>query len=207
MKRICSVLVCLTLLAGVSEARWGLAGKRIVVDPGHGGNNPGAVGPTGLKESDANWQVSVALKHYLENQGGAKVLLTRSQYRDESLANRAYKANKWGADRFVSVHHNAATNRNWNGVETYSAINGSRASDDMRNKIHKRLVGGLGIRNIGAKKANFYVLRNTRMPAVLVEPSFISNRYQEARLKDPAYNWKEAYYIYAGIADHYGVKP
>lgn len=207
MKRLFVLIACLVLVAGVGEARWGLAGKRIVVDPGHGGRNPGAVGPTGLKESDANWRVSTALKHYMENQGGAKVLMTRSQYQDESLAGRVAKANRWGADRFISVHHNAASNRSWNGVETYSATNGSWASQDMRNKIHKRLVGGLGIRNIGAKKANFYVLRNTKMPAVLVEPAFVSNRYQEARLKDPAYNWKEAYYIYAGIADHFGVRP
>lgn len=207
MKRLLVFLACLVLISGISEASWGLAGKRIVVDPGHGGKNPGAVGPTGLKESDANWRVATALKYYLEKQGGAKVLLTRTQYQDVSLAGRVTKANRWGAERFISVHHNAASNPNWNGVETYSPRNGSWASHDMRNKIHNRLVGGLGIRNIGAKTAGFYVLRNTKMPSVLVEPAFVSNRYQEARLKNPAYNWKEAYFIYAGIADHYKVKP
>ncbi len=77
----------------------------------------------------------------------------------------------------------------------------------MRNKIQDRLAGGLGTGDLGAKTANFYVLRNTNMPAVLVEAGFVTNRYQEARLKDPEYNWKEAWYIYAGIADHYNVKP
>ena len=135
------------------------------------------------------------------------MLLTRPQNQDVSLAGRVAKANNWGADRFISIHHNASTNPNLKGVETYCAPGASWASQDLRNKIQKRLAQGLGTGNLGAKTANFYVLRNTNMPAVLVEAGFVSNRYEEARLKDPAYNWKEAWYIYAGIADHFNVKP
>ncbi|HHY46275.1 MAG TPA: N-acetylmuramoyl-L-alanine amidase [Firmicutes bacterium] len=199
--------VLLACLLQAVHASGGLKGVRIVVDPGHGGWDPGAVGPTGLTEKEVNLRVGTALRNCLVEYGGATVMMTRWGDQDVSLEDRVNMANWWGADRFVSVHHNASTNPYYNGTETYAYTYGSWTSLDMRNKVHQRLVRGLGLPDHGPKTANFYVLRYTRMPAILTEASFITNPYQEARLKDPGYTWREGYYIYQGIADHFGVAP
>ena len=195
--------LCLLLESQAAYA-WGeLAGKKITVDPGHGGWDPGAVGPTGLTEKDVNLRVATALRNCLVEYGGASVQMTRWGDWDVSLEDRVAMANSWGADRFISVHHNASVNRWYNGTEVYSYTYGSWTSHDLRNKVHSRLVRGLGLPDLGPKTANFYVLRRTWMPSILTEASFITNPYQEARLKDPGYTWREGYYIYLGIVDHY----
>ena len=207
-----AAVICITTLAWIgatqiASARGGLGGVTFMVDPGHGGWDPGAVGPTGLTEKDVNLRVATALRNCLAEYGGATVRMTRYGDYDVSLEDRVYMANQWGADRFISVHHNASVNPAYNGTETYAYTYGSWTSMDMRNRVHWSLVRGLGLADHGPKTANFYVLRYTRMPAILTEASFITNPYQEARLKDPGYTWREGYYIYRGIADHFGVSP
>lgn len=181
-----------------------LSGRRIVVDPGHGGWDPGAKGPTGLREKDVNLRVATSLRNCLVEYGGAQVKLTRTDDRYISLTQRAQIANAWGGQRFISIHHNANTNRAINGTEVYAHTNSNWTSKDLRNKVQARLVKTMGLRNIGAKTANFSVLRNTSMPSILTEASFISNPYEEARLKNPNYVWKQAFAIYQGVVDHMG---
>lgn len=181
-----------------------LSGRRIVVDPGHGGWDPGAKGPTGLREKDVNLRVATSLRNILVEYGGAQVKMTRTDDRYLALTERARIANAWGGQRFISIHHNANNNRAINGTEVYSHTNSSWASKDLRNKVQARLVQRMGLRNIGAKTANFSVLRNTHMPSILTEASFISNPYEEARLKNPSYVWKQAFAIYQGVVDHMG---
>ncbi|HHV61809.1 MAG TPA: N-acetylmuramoyl-L-alanine amidase [Firmicutes bacterium] len=200
-------LLCILGSPAAVYARGGLRGVRIVVDPGHGGWDPGAVGPTGLTEKEVNLRVGIALRNCLVEYGGATVLMTRWDDSDVSLEDRVQMANWWGADRFVSVHHNASYDRSLNGTQTYAYTYGSWASFDMRNKVQDRLVWGQGLPDKGAMTANYYVLKYTNMPAILTEASFITNPYQEARLRDRGYTWREGYYIYQGIADHFGVAP
>ncbi|MCL4515043.1 MAG: N-acetylmuramoyl-L-alanine amidase [Firmicutes bacterium] len=188
-------------------ATGGLTGVKITVDPGHGGSDPGAVGPTGLTEKAVNLRVGTVLKNCLVEYGYATVQMTRTTDVDVSLADRVALANNWGANRFISVHHNASTDPSVNGTETYAYYYGSSASFDLRDKVHARLLAGMGLPNRGALTAGFYVLKYTNMPAILTEASFISNPYEEARLKDAGYTWREGYYIYQGVADHYGVAP
>ena len=193
----------LALQAGAQQMR----GVRILIDPGHGGWDPGAVGPTGLTEAEVNLQVAVHLRNCLREYGGAEVAFTHWGERYVPLAERAAIANWWGADRFISIHHNGHNNPWVNGTEVFSHPHGSWASHDLRNKVHNRLLQVYGLRNLGTKTANFTVLRNTHMPAILTEASFITNPYEEARLKRQEYLWRQAYYIYLGIADHLGVQP
>lgn len=181
-----------------------LTGKKIFVDPGHGGTDSGAVGPTGLKEKDVNLRVATVLRNSLVEYGGATVLMSRTGDQTRSLTQRTNQANAWGAHRFISVHHNAASSSSANGTETYSHPNGSAASHDLRNKVHAQLLAWGGLANRGVKTANFHVLRESTMPAILTEASFITNPYEEARLRDAGYTWRQGYYIYKGICDHYG---
>ncbi len=93
--------------------------KVVVIDPGHGGVDPGAVGPTGYYEKTANFRIAQYLKEYLENQLGLKVIMTRNADRYLDLKNRTAVANEAGADLFISVHNNASASRNPYGITTY----------------------------------------------------------------------------------------
>ncbi|NLM38324.1 MAG: N-acetylmuramoyl-L-alanine amidase [Firmicutes bacterium] len=196
--------VFLVTTTAVAAAGKPLAGVKVVVDAGHGGWDPGAVGVNGLTEKQINLQVAKALRNCLVEYGGAQVVMTRTDDSYVSLAARVQKANAAWADRFVSVHHNGSLNPAHNGTSVYSAKNGSAASHDLRDKVQKRLLQMTGLRDLGANTANYYVLRNTRMPAVLTEASFITNPTEEAKLRDPGYLWRQAYYIYLGLVDHMG---
>lgn len=200
------ILVILFLVATgtVAVANKPLAGVKVVVDAGHGGWDPGAVGVNGLTEKQVNLQVAKALRNCLIEYGGADVIMTRTDDSYVSLAARVQKANASWADRFISIHHNGSVNPAHNGTSVYSAKTGSAASHDLRNKVQKRLLQMTGLRDLGANTANFYVLRNTRMPAILTEASFITNPKEEAKLRDPGYLWRQAYYIYLGLVDHMG---
>lgn len=197
-------LIFLVTTAAVAVANKPLAGVKVVVDAGHGGWDPGAVGVNGLTEKQVNLQVAKALRNCLVEYGGAEVIMTRTDDSYLSLAARVQKANDNWADRFISIHHNGSVNPTHNGTAVYSARVGSAASHDLRNKVQNRLLQMTGLRDLGANTANFYVLRHTRMPAILTEASFITNPKEEEKLRDPGYLWREAYYIYQGLVDHMG---
>lgn len=93
--------------------------RRIVVDPGHGGHDPGAIGVGGTKEKDVVLQIGLKLAHKLKEELGIDVVLTRSTDEFIELQERTAIANKVGADLFVSVHANASLNRSTSGIETY----------------------------------------------------------------------------------------
>jgi N-acetylmuramoyl-L-alanine amidase len=185
----------------------GLAGKTIVIDPGHasiqsgGGSDPGAVGPSKLYEKDVVLDVAQKLKGFLEAKG-AKVILTRTGDTKLSLKGRADVANNNNADIFVSIHTNASVNKSANGTETYfyGKVNGqSQAREKLAKAVNKEIVAALGRQNRGVKEANFAVLRYTSMPSILVEIAFISNNEEEKLLADPAFRIKAAQGIANGI--------
>jgi N-acetylmuramoyl-L-alanine amidase len=207
MKKLLIGLVAMLLvLSSVSMALAanGLSGKKIFVDPGHGGTDPGAVGPTGLQEKSVNLRVGTVLKECLIEYGGATVQMSRTDDSYVGLSDRAAAANNWGADRFISIHHNAFSDASVNGTETYSYYSYGDCAD-LSKKVQAQLVNWGNLNNRGAKTANYTVLRETTMPAILTEASFISNPDEEARLRDPSYTWREGYYIYKGVCDHYSV--
>ena len=205
-KSIVLALLLVLALSVTAFAAGGLAGKKIYVDPGHGGSDPGAVGPTGLQEKAVNLRVGTVLNNCLVEYGAATVRMSRTTDVFVGLSARAADANAWGATRFVSIHHNSSATASVNGTETYCHSTLSGTNDyDMRNKIHAQLLAWGGLTNRGALTADFAVLRETNMAAVLTEASFISNPSEETRLRDTNYTWREGYYIYKGICDHFGV--
>lgn len=153
---------------------------KIMLDAGHGGTNPGAIGPGGLEEAYVNLDVVLRLGRILTNRG-FEVNYTRVEDVNVSLAERAALANEWGADYFVSVHCNSNVNPDIKGTATYYYKDGTVAQA-LAQVVNDALSEQIGTRNIGIFQANFAVLRRTRMPAILVELAFISNPEEEALL-------------------------
>jgi N-acetylmuramoyl-L-alanine amidase len=211
--------------------------RRIVVDAGHGGRDPGAIGPRRVREKDVTLAIARLLAKRLRA-SGFEVVLTRKDDRYLALEERTAIANTSGGDLFVSIHANAHPRRNRSGVETYflnvaddryaarlaARENGVELSDrgdgdvsriltDLDAKasadssrrlaaiVQRELTAGVRsrvgeVRDLGVKSALFYVLLGARMPAVLVETAFISNRVEERRLASTRYQEEVA----AGIA-------
>jgi N-acetylmuramoyl-L-alanine amidase len=209
--------------------------RRIVVDAGHGGHDPGAIGPSRLREKDVTLAMAKKLAARLRGYG-FEVVLTRSDDRFLALEERTALANTHKGDLFVSVHANANPRRSWSGIETYflnvtddryarrlaarengvdlsvagdlariltdlDAKASADASQRLAHLVQREVCGGVRarvgeVRDLGVKNALFYVLLGARMPAVLVETGFISNRAEERRLASARYQDEVA----AGIA-------
>lgn len=191
-----------------------LAGTTIVVDPGHGGPDSGAVGPNGTYEKNNTLPVGLYLADLLRS-SGANVILTRSKdvspaganYTEaEDLKARVNIANQNQADLFISIHNDSFSNPDAGGTTTYYSLSSSAANESkaLGLDIQQEVVKELGLYNRNVKTANFYVIKNTTMPAVLVELGFISNPTEEALLSSSAFQKKTADGIYQGILAYRG---
>lgn len=153
---------------------------KIYLDPGHGGHDPGAVGKKSNEKSNV-LNVAKKLAAILREKGHT-VKLSRTTDVFITLNGRASGANKWGADIFISLHNNAAV-ASASGFETF-IYNGSTSANTKRlqSDVHNAISSKIGITDRGKKSANFAVVRQTKMPAVLVEYAFISNAKDEGIL-------------------------
>lgn len=176
--------------------------KTICIDAGHGGKDPGACAG-GVREKDIALDVAKKIRAHLQAVGYG-VILTREQDKFVSLGNRAAEANMWGADLFVSVHCNSAPNSSANGMEVY--VHTSRGADSTRaaHAIYDRLLPASGLRGRGVKSKDLAVLRETAMPAVLVELGFISSDNDRAKLVSDEWQERAAEAIVAGIMEVIG---
>lgn len=186
----------------------GLSGKTIVLDPGHGGGNPGAVGASGVTESSVNLAVALKVKKLLED-NGAKVVMTRSTDRyvaapgsslGQELQERLNIAEANKADIFVSLHSNSNQNSSIQGAMTFYHANSAKP---LAENIQNSLISSTGAVNKGIETATFYVLRNASMPSVLVEMGFLTNPREEEKLANTSYQGKIASGIYQGIAKYF----
>jgi N-acetylmuramoyl-L-alanine amidase len=215
--------------------------RKIVIDPGHGGKDPGAIGPSGLKEKDITLSIARILRDKL-TKAGYKVVMTRDSDKFISLWKRIYIANRENADLFISIHANSSRSRRASGFEVYYLAPASdeearalaaaenyplgiaeKIPDDtavqatiwdllysenrkdsiqLAKNIIRALNKKMGTRNRGIKSANFYVLRGAQMPAILVEVGFISNRYEESKLKTWTFKNKIADALVEGIKNY-----
>ncbi|HZK56530.1 MAG TPA: cell wall-binding repeat-containing protein [Desulfosporosinus sp.] len=185
-----------------------LGGEVIVLDPGHGSPDPGAVGPAGTREKDSNFAIAQKLASQLRA-AGAVVYLTRngdgspaSPYnKHEDLWSRVNIANSYDATLFVSIHSNAGAGAY--GTETYYGMypdfDNSSESYKLAKSIQDKLVNTIGLTDRGVKTGDFTVLNHFEMPAVLVEVAFISNAYEEQLLASDSFRQKAATGIYQGI--------
>ena len=188
------------------HAKPGLRGKTIVVDAGHGGSDSGAVGQNGLLEKDVTLKVALLLEKHL-TEAGAKVLMTRKKDTDvahayattnEELQARVDVGNKNNADLFLSIHIDSFVSPDANGTSVYIY------NDTYLGKcLHDELIDRLGRKDRGVKFANFYVLRNTAMPASLVELMFISNKEEESLLREEDTITQAARALYEGLRTYF----
>lgn len=172
----------------------------VAIDPGHGGRDPGAVGIGGLQEAGIVLDIGLQVTQLLEEQG-VRVILTRQTDREIDLEPRVQDANRANADLFVSIHANAISldRPDVNGIETYYY---SDSGAQLARVIHNAVVRLTGSRDRRVRFARFYVLRNTSMPAVLVETGFVTGSEDAARLNDPEFRTRMAEAIAAGILEY-----
>lgn len=171
---------------------------KIFIDPGHGGNNPGAIGPNGLREADVNLDIALKLGKILI-QWEYDINYSRVVDETVSLSRRAQLANEWGANYFVSIHCNSNENSSIGGTSTFYYRSGTVAQR-FAQVVNNNLVRQIELRDIGTFSANFAVLRLTRMPAILVEVAFISNPYEAELLSTNSFRQNCAIGIANGIA-------
>ncbi|WP_179289567.1 N-acetylmuramoyl-L-alanine amidase [Shouchella clausii] len=176
---------------------------KIFIDPGHGGSDPGAVGH-GLKEKDLVLTISRHIRDILLSEyKGVQVRMSRNSDVFLSLSERAKLANNWGANYFCSVHINAGGGT---GFETFIHTSRSSKSVSYQNVVHPAIYSKMDVKDRGKKFANYAVLRQTNMPAILTETLFIDNEKDAKLLKDSSFLKKVAQGHAEGIAKAFGLK-
>jgi N-acetylmuramoyl-L-alanine amidase len=191
-----------------------LSGRRIVLDPGHGGIFRGALGVDGLTEAEVNLGVAHHLRGLLEARG-AIVFMTRTDDRDFlspadstlrfDLSERTRLANEFHPDLFVSIHHNADARgaHDVNETQTYYKLGDDGPSLDAAADVHRYLVRNLGIAKHRIMPGNYFVLRNSEAPALLTESSYLTNPDVEKKLALAAKQRLEAEALFLGLAKYF----
>lgn len=156
----------------------------IIIDPGHGGNDNGAVWGF-MEEDDTNLSIAYLLRCELR-QRGCFVDMTRECDVQVKLSKRAFLANSIGAALFISIHCDAFHHESAQGMSVHVCPNCSKQSREIANNINSSLIKNFpGHKNRGVRESNFHVLRTTNMPAVLIECEFLSNPKTRKFLKEP----------------------
>ncbi len=168
-------------------------GDIIVIDAGHGGFDPGAIGQNGLEEKDVNLEVALRVAQKLK-EAGQKVVLTRSSDKFISLKQRVRLANSLPAKLFISIHANSFNNNISSGTETYYSDTNTNAaaSKKIAQLIQEEMTEKVKLADRGIKEESFYVVKYTRMPAALLEIAFISNPHEEVLLGQSTFQEKVA---------------
>ena len=175
----------------------------VALDAGHGGRDPGAIGPTGLREADVVLDVTRRIRDLLVADG-VRVLMIRDADVFIDLPERTRLAREGGATLYISIHANASPRAAVNGIETYYLTPQSLALAQM---IQEELAAAVGLPNRGVKMAGFLVLRDSGVPSALVETAFISHPDDEARLRDDGFRQRLAAAVYRGIVRFLAIYP
>ena len=188
-----------------------LIGKKILIDPGHGGPDSGAIGTYYTFEKENNLAIALYLNDIL-TEAGAEVSMTRTT--DTSVAvnysvradlqARVTMANNTMPDLFISIHNNSNPNPDTQGTSTYYSDENPQATASfmLANAVQNAIVGTVNTVDEGLKEADFYVLRNTNVPSILIEAAYISNPYEEGLLRNPIFQKNMASAIFRGIFDY-----
>ena len=220
--------------------------RTIMIDPGHGGEDTGAIGQRGLTESEVVLDVSLRVTRLLREKLRKEVIMTRDTNIFIPLKDRTELANTKNVDLFVSIHANASPRRSAHGIETYLfgratdaqslALAARENATDIKsaqgfqevilndllrdfvlnealelahytqNAFVKTLITSYPTASLGVKRAPFYVLAHTKMPAILAEISFVSNKIEEQRLRERSYRQTIAESILQGIKEYIEAK-
>lgn len=174
---------------------------KIGIDPGHGGQDPGAIGKSSrLKESLVNLDIAKTVRQLLEAEGHT-VVITRTEDIFVPLFQRTREINRAKCDYAVSVHVNASPDSGPRYLSAFVQGPGGKAAR-LASRILNRLVAATGWPDGGVRVKNLHMTRETRMPTCLLELGFISNQAEEASLSDPGFRNKLAEAIASGIEDY-----
>ncbi|AFZ03689.1 N-acetylmuramoyl-L-alanine amidase [Calothrix sp. PCC 6303] len=168
----------------------------VIIDPGHGGKDPGAVGIGGSKEKDVILPIGIRVAQILQ-QNGIQALMTRNSDYFVSLQGRVDMASQANANVFVSIHANSAgsSRPDVNGLETYYYDSGLA----LAQTVHSTILQSLNVRDRGVRKARFFVLRKSSMPSILVEVGYMTGQQDIAKLRSTEYQNQMADAIARGI--------
>jgi len=193
---------------------YSLANQLIVIDPGHGGFDPGAWRGE-LMEKNITLSISKKLQQHL-SQAGAIVVMLREEDKDlageqfkgslkerkrQDLKARVDEANRLKADLYISIHTNADPSPRWFGAQTFYNAR-SEESKIMAECVQDELTRILGNTKRKAKPGSYYIIDKTKMPAVIVEVGFLSHPTEAKLLNDPAYQNKVAYAVFSGVVNY-----
>ncbi|QEA01428.1 N-acetylmuramoyl-L-alanine amidase [Lysinibacillus fusiformis] len=181
-----------------------LQNRVIILDPGHGGKDPGTVKGS-VSEKSITLKVSTQVKQLLEN-AGAKVYMTRTGDTYPSLQDRVDFTQANYGEIFVSVHVNSAANSSAQGTETYYAISTGdmyQEDIDLATFVNNQIVNNLNMKNRGVKQEQYYVIRNMVIPSILVELGFLTNTEDHNKMTNDQYVNLFAESIYNGILQYY----
>lgn len=179
---------------------------KLYLDPGHGGNDPGAQG-NGLNEKDVTLDISLKIRSILTNDyENVEVKMSRTGDSTKSLGQRTSEANAWGADFYLAIHINSAS-PSARGYEDYiyNGLSDSSKTAKIQNMIHEEVIKLNGLIDRGRKKANFHVLRESNMDALLSENGFISNPEDAALMKQDSWKQKVAQGHVNGLARYFNL--
>lgn len=185
---------------------------KVVIDAGHGRYTPGKRSPAGEREWTFNNIVALACIAELKKYQNVEIMRVddSSGNTDVSLASRTAKANSWKGSIYVSIHHNANLGRwgTWTGTETfvYSSTVATDGSMKLAKQVHPRIVAAMGLRDRGIKKANFHVLRETRMPAILTEGGYMDSSIDILKMRNKSVMQAQGRAIAQGIVAYGGLK-
>lgn len=182
----------------------------ILLDPGHGGHDVGtqSISKPRYQEKSLNLVTAQFVKNYLQ-QLGYQVGMTREQDKFVSLDKRTQIANERKPTLFVSIHYNSAPSAEAQGVEVFFYQSKDKEKKERMQKskrlaqaVLKNVIANTHAKSRGVKQANYVVIRDTMMPAILVEGGFVTNEAELEKLKDPTYLKRLAWGIVRGIEDY-----
>lgn len=174
---------------------------KVVIDPGHGGKDRGATGASGNFEKDFTLRLALKVEELAKKEAEIEVHLTRTDDRFISSADRERPklANDLGADLFISIHGNTYEDASVSGTETYYYHDDSLPLAEI---MQKHVVQGSGFRDRGVKKENYFVVKDTEMPAVLIETGYLTNPQEEAQMLGDEAQYRIAGSILDGIKEY-----
>lgn len=177
-----------------------LSGRHFVIDPGHGGKDPGAVGSE-IYEKTLALSTAKKLGDQLRHQG-ASVTFTREDDTYLSLGERVNISNAANPDAFISLHYNSSEDQDANGVETY--YKNESGSQILAQSVQTSLMNHVNLHDRGAKQADFQVLKDNQQTAILIELGFISNLEEQQVIQTDNYQNQASEGIIAGLEDYFG---
>ncbi|QDP41496.1 N-acetylmuramoyl-L-alanine amidase family protein [Radiobacillus deserti] len=174
---------------------------KVVIDPGHGGKDVGATGASGQNEKDFTLSVSKKVQTLLKEESGIEVFMTRTEdsFISQESRYRPKYANKLNADVFISIHGNTFTDPTVSGTETFYY---HKHSKYLANLIQEKVVEATGFRDRGIQKKDLFVVRDTKMPAVLIEVGYLTNPQEESEMWTEEFQDRVAASIVEGIKEY-----